>query len=119
MMKLLVLPVMSAELFSIRMRAERDGGHCCGAERIAPVGALPALAAELVARALEGGALPEAVHCSIERISGDIPVFRLPEVRTREVTDWQEGRRCARDNPASVPSLISTPPTSTAKSPAK
>ena len=61
--KLLALPVMSHGLYSIRMRAECGGVHCSGAERIAPAGELPALAAELVARALACGLAPDSVRC--------------------------------------------------------
>jgi 6-carboxyhexanoate--CoA ligase len=79
------------------MRAERNGDHCCGGERVATPGALPALAAELVARALAGGVVsPDAVHCNIDRLTGEIPVWPLPDVRTYEVTDWMAGHNCAR-----------------------
>ncbi len=87
---------MNEELFSIRMRAEHGGGHCCGAERIAPAEVVPALAAELVARALAGGAAPDTVHCSIERLPGVVPRLRLPAVQTFVVPDWPAGRSCAR-----------------------
>lgn len=88
---------MDRVLYSIRMRAERGGSHCSGAERIAAAAQLPALAAELVARALAcsgGGA--EAVHCAIDRLAGEIPCWRLPAVQTFDVADWMEGRACAR-----------------------
>jgi 6-carboxyhexanoate--CoA ligase len=88
---------MPHALYSIRMRAARTGSHCSGAERIAGAGELPALAAELVARALAcGGAAPDVVHCSIERLAGEIPRWRLPAVQTFEVADWTTGRACAR-----------------------
>lgn len=87
---------MSDELYSLRMRAERDGGHCCGAERIAAAAELPALAAELVTRALARGAAPNAVHCTIDRLDGEVPVWRLPAVQTFAVPDWATGRACAR-----------------------
>lgn len=86
---------MEPALYSIRMRAERSGGHCCGAERIVAARQLPALAAELVARALANGATPDAVHCTIERLTEGIPLWRLPDVRTFAVPDWAAGRRCA------------------------
>jgi 6-carboxyhexanoate--CoA ligase len=79
------------------MRAERDGRHCCGAERIAPAGELPGLAAELVARALAHSSwVPETVHCHIDRLPGVIPCRPLPDVRTYAVPDWMAGRACAR-----------------------
>jgi len=94
--QLLAFAVMSLSLYSIRMRAECDGRHCSGAERIAAVGELPALAAELVARALSyGGAAPETVHCSIDRLAGKVPRWRLPAVQTFDVADWVAGRACA------------------------
>lgn len=87
---------MDQKFYSIRMRAERDDDHCCGAERIAPAGQLPALAAELVARALANSAMPDAVHCTVERLTGELPQWKLPEVRTFTVPDWTAGRNCAR-----------------------
>lgn len=87
---------MAEELYSIRMRAEHGGNHLCGAERIALAGQLPVLAAELVARALASGAAPNAVHCSIELLTGEIPRLRLPDVHTFETSDWTAGRACAR-----------------------
>ncbi|TLM60119.1 MAG: hypothetical protein FDZ69_14060 [Deltaproteobacteria bacterium] len=85
---------MNEELFSIRMRAEHGGGHCCGAERIAPAEVVPALAAELVARALAGGAAPDTVHCSIERLPGVVPRLRLPAwlLYTSDAADEEASR---------------------------
>ena len=94
--KLLAWPVMSADLYSLRMRAEEAGGHCCGAERIVPAGELPAATAELVARALAGGARSaDAVHCTIERLAGAVPRRPLPAVSTFEVAGHRPGRTCA------------------------
>lgn len=88
---------MSDQYFSLRMRAERDGEHCGGGERIATPAALAALAAELVARAVDrSGGLPDAVHCTIERLRGEIPCGRLPDLRTWLAADWRDGRRVAR-----------------------
>jgi 6-carboxyhexanoate--CoA ligase len=87
---------MATPLYSLRMRAERDHGHCSGAERIASSLDLPVLAAELVARALAcTGGPPDAVHCTVERLVGTIPCWPLPAVRTFTVSDWQSGRACA------------------------
>lgn len=93
---LLAWPVMGTELYSIRMRAERRGDHCCGAERIAAATELPHLAAEMISRALACGAAPDAVHCAVERLSGEIRRRSLPAVRTFEAADWMAGRGCAR-----------------------
>ena len=88
---------MPDRLYSLRMRAERNGEHCSGAERIAPAAALPALAAELVARALaHNSGAPEVVHCHIDRLPGALPCRPLPDVRTYAVPDWMAGRACAK-----------------------
>ena len=87
---------MDTGYYSIRMRAEVAGRHCSGAERIAAADELPTLAAELLARALGCGAAPDAVHCSVERLKGEIRRCRLPAIRTLEVADWPAGRACAR-----------------------
>lgn len=88
---------MTTELYSIRLRAERAGRHLCGAERIAPEAQLPALAAELVARALtHAGGSAESAHCTIERLAGPIPRLALPAVATWEVRDAAAGRAAAR-----------------------
>ena len=72
---------MDPDLYSIRLRAERGGQHLCGAERIAPAGDLPALAATLVARALEhSGGVAESAHCTIEKLDGPILRAMLPAV---------------------------------------
>lgn len=88
---------MSDHYYSLRMRAEQDGQHCCGGERIAPAADLPTLAAELVARALSSPTVaPDSVHCVIERLDGAVPRARLPDLRTWLASDWQCGRRVAR-----------------------
>jgi 6-carboxyhexanoate--CoA ligase len=88
---------MSTPLYSLRMRAERAGTHCSGAERIATPDQLPALAAALVARALGcAGGPPDAVHCTVEALAAP-PLRRpLPPVSTYTAPDWQGGRACAR-----------------------
>jgi 6-carboxyhexanoate--CoA ligase len=87
---------MQPLLYSLRMRAERDGVHCSGAERIVPVGELPAQAAAMVARALAcSGGPPDAVHCTIDRQDEEIHRWPLPSVCTLTVTDWRAGRVCA------------------------
>ena len=88
---------MPDRLYSLRMRAERNGEHCSGAERIAPAAALPALAADLVARALaHNSGAPEAVHCHIDRLPSALPCRPLPDIRTYAVPDWMAGRACAK-----------------------
>lgn len=93
---LIITAFMSSSLYSLRMRAERDGGHCSGAERLGAAGELAALAADLVARALAcSGGPPDAVHCTIDRVEGTVPCWPLPAVRTLVVSDWLAGRDCA------------------------
>jgi len=88
---------MTPDLYSIRLRAERGGRHLCGAERIAPAGELSALAAILVARAMEhSGGVAESAHCTIEKLEGPILRAMLPRVTTWEVTDAETGRAAAR-----------------------
>lgn len=88
---------MADPLYSIRMRAERDGGHVSGAERIAPAAELAGLAAALVSRALaHGNGVPDAVHCHIERLPDVVPCRPLPDIRTYLVPDVSAGRSCAR-----------------------
>jgi len=87
---------MDSDLYSIRLRAERDDQHLCGAERIAPAGDLPALAAALVARAMEhSGGMAESAHCTIEKLDGPILRAMLPAVTTWEVADAEVGRAAA------------------------
>jgi 6-carboxyhexanoate--CoA ligase len=88
---------MITDYYSIRLRAELNGRHLCGAERIAPAEALPELAAALVARAMaHAGGTPETAHCTIERLPGSIPLCRLPAVSTWAVADCTTGRAAAR-----------------------
>jgi 6-carboxyhexanoate--CoA ligase len=94
---LIITALMTNPLYSLRMRADRDGGHCSGAERLAAAGELAALTAELVARALAcSGGPPDTVHCTIDRVAGMIPCWPLPAVRTLAVSDWMAGRECAQ-----------------------
>ena len=88
---------MNPDLYSIRLRAERAGRHLCGAERIAPAAGLPALAATLVARAMEhSGGVAERAHCTIEKLEGPTLRAILPAVTTWEVPDASVGREAAR-----------------------
>lgn len=88
---------MNSDLYSIRLRADRAGRHLCGAERIAPAGDLPLLAAALVARAMEhSGGEAESVHCTIDKLDGPVRRSALPTVTTWEVPDGDVGRKAAR-----------------------
>ncbi len=113
---------MPTQLYSLRMRAERDGGHCSGAERLAAAGELPGLAAELVSRALAcSGGPPDAVHCTIDRVTGELVRWPLPAVHTLTVSDWRAGRECADallQRAGVAPSAVSTAMTLLAAGPA-
>lgn len=88
---------MNPDLYSIRLRAECNGQHLCGAERIALAGELPALAAALVARAMtHAGGTAEVAHCTIERLVERPPACALPAISTWEVPDRAVGRAAAR-----------------------
>jgi 6-carboxyhexanoate--CoA ligase len=88
---------MTTDFYSIRLRAEGHGRHLCGAERIAPAGDLPVLAAALVARAMaHAGGQPDVAHCTIAWL-GEIPAaLPLPAVTTWEVPAAAVGRSAAR-----------------------
>ena len=86
---------MTADLYSLRMRAERNGRHCSGAERLVRGEELPATTAALVARALACGAAPDAIRCTVDRLAEAIPCRPLPDVSTLEVADCRQGRACA------------------------
>lgn len=87
---------MDAPLYSLRMRAAGGGAHLGGAERIADTAQLPALTAELVSRALAGGAAPDEITCRLDRITTSLSRLRLPAVSTWQTSDWRAGRDCAR-----------------------
>ncbi|PRQ11859.1 6-carboxyhexanoate--CoA ligase [Corynebacterium sp. 13CS0277] len=71
-------------MYSLRMRASRDGAHINGAERLAEADALPGIASELVARALNH---PKGTPDSI-RLSADVvdDVEYLPQLTVCEHT---------------------------------
>ncbi len=89
---------MDSRLISLRMRASLCGHHLCGAERIVAEGEVVAATTTMVTRAMQGaGALPDEVHCSLERLDpASIRLVSLPDVATFEVSDWQSGRRLAK-----------------------
>lgn len=88
---------MPAELYSLRMHAEKDGKHLSGAERLAPAADLERLAAELVRRALEHSrGVADSVRLSIDAVPPDtLRRGRLPDLRTVNVADWRQGRAAA------------------------
>ncbi len=88
---------MKIDLFSLRMRASRNGRHHSGAERIVGGDEIEATTATLMARAMnysDGDA--HEVHCSAERLDpATVHYERLPAVTTLLTADWQTGRRAA------------------------
>jgi 6-carboxyhexanoate--CoA ligase len=88
---------MSAELFSIRMRASRGRRHISGAEHLAPAAAVETLAEALTRRAMthpRGG--PDDIRISVEAIDPVTLLYRrLPDVTTVRVADVAQGRRAA------------------------
>jgi 6-carboxyhexanoate--CoA ligase len=90
---------MEEQLYSLRMRASRDGSHLSGAERLAPSADLDSLAAAMVRRALEhprGRA--DTIHLSIETVApGRVRLAQLADLRTFAVADFHQGRRAARE----------------------
>jgi 6-carboxyhexanoate--CoA ligase len=88
---------MKERLYSIRMHATRGGDHLSGAERIADGPDLERLAADMVRRAMNHvGGTADAVRLSLDLIPhGQWCFGRLPDVSTRIVDSYLEGRRIA------------------------
>ncbi len=88
---------MSEPLFSVRMRASRNGTHISGAERIAGLTELSRVASELAARAMEHErGRPDSVNISMDSLAG-IKIIYLPPlpVASRQAQSVEEGRRLA------------------------
>jgi len=88
---------METKLYSIRMRASRNGGHISGAERIAPRDALEEIAASLLRRALSHPkGESDAIHLAVDVVDPSaVCRGRLPDLTTVAVDDWRQGRRAA------------------------
>lgn len=88
---------MNTPLYSIRMRSAREGHHLSGAERLSSAEELEQLAAAMVRRALthtRGQA--ETIELSIEALDqARVRRAALPDLRTRLVHDWRQGRQAA------------------------
>ena len=88
---------MSIHLNSLRMRAERDGRHISGAERLLALAELESAAIEMVQRALRhprGAAQEISFH--VEAIpAGSIKTGKLLNLSNNQVDSWQQGRRLA------------------------
>ena len=84
-------------LFSVKMRASRDGKHISGAERIVAGEAVPDVAAALAARALgHSKGRPDFVNVKIESAAAPIHLAALP-VSTRAASTPEEGWSIVRD----------------------
>ena len=79
------------------MHASRGGRHLSGAERLGGEEALEGLAASLLRRALEhprGRA--ERIRLTVEAVAPEaVRTGRLPDLTTRTVDDYRQGRRAA------------------------
>jgi len=90
---------MEKGLNSIRMRAERDGQHISGAERLVDLSQLDTVAVEMLQRALQHPRGPvERISLQVDCLDGiDIQTGGLPDLHNNLVTDWRQGRECARE----------------------
>jgi 6-carboxyhexanoate--CoA ligase len=88
---------MKNDLYSLRMRAVRDGKHLSGAERIGRIKDLPAMTAALTLRAMSrSSGLPDQVFSTVERLDpATIMHANLPDVTCWTVANWQAGRLLA------------------------
>ncbi|MDH3453880.1 MAG: 6-carboxyhexanoate--CoA ligase [Desulfuromonadales bacterium] len=88
---------MNTSLYSVRMRASRQGQHLGGAERIVTGGAVSEAVAALTLRAMSCANGPaDEIHCSAERVDpATVRYEQLPDVATHMVRDWQDGRHAA------------------------
>lgn len=88
---------MSPSLYSVRMRASRQGKHLTGAERIVAAKAVAETTSALTVRAMSAPlGPPDEVHCSSELIDPTTVQFaKLPDVHSYQVESWQQGRQAA------------------------
>lgn len=95
---MIIFPIMTDSLYSLRMHANRCGNHLSGCERLTVAGELERLAAEMVGRALQhprGRA--EQVRLSIDLVPAEaIHHGRLLDLHTIHVDDYRQGRQAAR-----------------------
>ena len=84
------------DLFSVKMRASRDGVHTSGAERIVPAAEIPRLAATLAERALSHSkGAPDFINVKVERATSPLRLKALA-VSTHEANTPSEGWAIAR-----------------------
>ena len=83
-------------LFSVKMRASREGSHISGAERIVPASVIPQLAAVMAERALEHAkGAPDFINIKVETTPEPLRLKALA-VSTHEAKTPQEGWSIAR-----------------------
>ena len=88
---------MAEGLYCVKMRASQEGRHISGAERIVPSAAVPAVVAQLAARALEHSkGVPDFVNVKVER-PGEIVRLKSLPVATNVTRTPAEGRALAAD----------------------
>ena len=85
------------KLFSVKMRASRDGAHISGAERIVPERFIPQLAAVMAERALEHAkGQPDFINIKVETAPDPLCLPALA-VSTHEARNPEEGWRIVRE----------------------
>lgn len=90
---------MTEPLNSLRMRAQRDGKHISGAERLVHFEQLQDIAIEMVQRALlHSRGQAEQIKICVEPIEkADLQFGRLPDLHNNIVNSWQVGRDLAAE----------------------
>ncbi len=85
-------------LNSLRMRAEREGQHISGAERLLETTDLTTAAVELLQRALQHPRGPaEHIYLQVDPIpANQVNSGTLPDLHNHQVSDWQQGRELAQ-----------------------
>jgi len=89
---------MDESLNSLRMRAERDGKHISGAERLIAADELETAAVELLLRAVQHPrGRVDRISIRVEEVPKQmIQTGQLPDLYNNQVTSWQQGRTLAR-----------------------
>lgn len=90
--------LIMSQLFSIRMHAASKNEHISGAERIASAQELPAIATELIARALRHPrGNPESIRLAIDLLPAPSLAYApLPDITTVVGANVEAGRSAAR-----------------------
>ena len=84
-------------LYSIRMRASKDGRHISGAERLVLRDRIDATVGELITRAMNRGCDPESIAVNIDSLGAEKPAtMKALDLVTVDVPDWRTGRTAAK-----------------------